>query len=87
MKFQRNFYLMMPWVVLGGMLIIGLLVSVIVTAVNFYTDGSENGTFNGTLWLVLGLIAFGNKYKVVVVVVRSNRYNITQSGSQIAYYS
>lgn len=52
---------MMPWVVLGGMLIIGLLVSVIVTAVHFYTEGSESGNINGTLWLVLGLIAFGNK--------------------------
>lgn len=47
-------YFMIPWVILGIMLAIGLLVSVLYTSINFYTDGD---TFNGTLWLVLGLIA------------------------------
>lgn len=47
---------MLPWVILGIMLAIGLLVSVIYTAVVFYIDGDS---FNGTLWLVFGLIAVG----------------------------
>ncbi|KAJ8923435.1 hypothetical protein NQ315_001994 [Exocentrus adspersus] len=51
---KRNWYLMIPWVVLGGMLAIGLLVSIIINSVNFYL---EDNVFLGTLWLVLGLIS------------------------------
>nr|XP_023025700.1 uncharacterized protein LOC111513706 [Leptinotarsa decemlineata] len=53
--FRRNWYLMIPWIVLGGMLSIGLLVSVLMTSIHFYIDGD---TLNGTLWMVLGLISF-----------------------------
>lgn len=49
-------YLMIPWVILGIMLAVGLLVSVLYTSINFYVDGD---TFNGTLWLVIGLISVG----------------------------
>lgn len=49
-------YLMIPFVLLGFFLAIGLLVSVIYTSVNFYIDGD---TFNGSLCLVLGLVALG----------------------------
>ncbi|XP_037953642.1 uncharacterized protein LOC119683848 [Teleopsis dalmanni] len=51
---KRNHYLMMPWVVLGIMIAIGLLVSVIYTAVVFFIDGF---VLTGVLWLVFGLIA------------------------------
>ncbi|XP_073824757.1 uncharacterized protein [Musca autumnalis] len=51
---KRNHYLMMPWVVLGIMIAIGLLVSVIYTAVVFFIDGY---VLSGVLWLVFGLIA------------------------------
>lgn len=47
---------MMPWVVLGIMIAIGLLVSVIYTAVVFFID---DYVLSGVLWLVFGLIACG----------------------------
>lgn len=53
---QRNMYLMIPWVLLGIMLAIGLLVSVIYTSVDFYI---KKDALNGSLFLVLGLISFG----------------------------
>lgn len=49
-------FMMLPWVLLGIMLAIGLLVSVIYTSVKFYIDGDN---LNGTCFLVFGLIAFG----------------------------
>jgi len=51
---KRNMYLMMPWVILAVMVVIGLLISVLYTAIKFYIDGD---TYNGTMWLVFGLIA------------------------------
>jgi len=51
---KRNHYLMMPWVVLGIMIAIGLLVSVIYTAVVFFIDGF---LLTGVLWLIFGLIS------------------------------
>lgn len=50
---------MIPWVVLGGMLAIGLLVSILMNSINFYLEGD---TLTGTLWLVLGLISLGKIY-------------------------
>ncbi|KAF5288327.1 hypothetical protein FQR65_LT12061 [Abscondita terminalis] len=52
---KRNMYLMIPWVLLGIMLAIGLLVSVIYTAVDFFL---KHDTLSGSLFLVFGLIAF-----------------------------
>ncbi|KAG5682323.1 hypothetical protein PVAND_011682 [Polypedilum vanderplanki] len=49
----RNQYLFLPWIILGIMLCIGLLVDVIYTAVVFFLD--KNNTA-GILWLVIGLI-------------------------------
>ncbi|CAH1108277.1 unnamed protein product [Psylliodes chrysocephalus] len=51
---KRNWYLMIPWVVLGGMLAVGLLVSILINSIKFYIDGDN---LNGTLWLVLGLLS------------------------------
>lgn len=45
---------MLPWVILGIMLAIGLLISVIYTAVMFLIDGY---ILAGVLWLLIGLIA------------------------------
>lgn len=55
-QFQKNQYLFLPWIILGIMLCIGLLVDVIYTAVvSFLDDKIENGIF----WLVFGLLAVG----------------------------
>uniref|UniRef100_A0A0A9X8L7 Putative ABC transporter permease protein y4fN n=2 Tax=Lygus hesperus TaxID=30085 RepID=A0A0A9X8L7_LYGHE len=51
---KRNRWLMLPWVILAIMLAIGLLVSVIYTAVVFFLS---NYVFSGCLWLVFGLIS------------------------------
>lgn len=51
---RRNTFMMLPWVVLGIMLAVALLVSVLYTSVMFYIKGDAIG---GTLWLVLGIIA------------------------------
>lgn len=52
---KRNMYLMIPWVLLGIMLAIGLLVSVIYTSVVFFL---HDDNLNGSLFLVIGLISF-----------------------------
>lgn len=54
--FQRNHYLMVPWVVLGIMIAIGLLISVIYTGIVFFIDGY---VLTGVLWLIFGLIVCG----------------------------
>ena len=51
--FQRNHYLMLPWVVLGIMLAVGLLISVVYTAIMLFI---EKFVLAGCLWLVLGLL-------------------------------
>lgn len=51
---KKNHYLMMPWVILGIMLAIGLLISVIYTAVVYFIDGFILG---GTLWIIIGLLS------------------------------
>lgn len=53
---QRNQYLFLPWIILGIMLCIGLLVDVIYTAVVFFMD---DHTTAGILWIVFGLICVG----------------------------
>lgn len=50
---------MMPWVVLGITIAIGLLISVIYTAVVFFIDGF---VFAGLLWLAFGFIAVGKYF-------------------------
>lgn len=47
---------MLPWVILGIMLAVGLLVSVIYTAIVFFIDGH---TEMGVFWIVFGLISVG----------------------------
>jgi len=53
---QKNTFMMLPWVVLGLMLAIALLVSVLYTAIMFFINSE---VLNGILWLVFGLIAVG----------------------------
>lgn len=48
--------MMMPWVVLGITLAVGLLISVIYTAIVYFIDDL---VVHGTLCLVLGLIWVG----------------------------
>lgn len=52
-RFQRNHYLFLPWLILGFMLCIGLLVDVIYTAVVNFLDDQVTA---GVLWLVIGFI-------------------------------
>lgn len=49
----RNQYLFLPWIILGIMLCIGLLVDVIYTAIVFFLDSKFNA---GILWLIIGLL-------------------------------
>ncbi|XP_053687609.1 uncharacterized protein LOC128737077 [Sabethes cyaneus] len=51
---KKNHFLMMPWVILGIMLAIGLLISVIYTAVVYFIEGFVLG---GTLWIIIGLVS------------------------------
>ncbi|XP_063700743.1 uncharacterized protein LOC134831038 [Culicoides brevitarsis] len=50
---KRNHYLMLPWVILGIMLAIGLLISVLYTAIVLLIDGFISA---GVLWIIVGLI-------------------------------
>lgn len=56
---QRNHYLMLPWVVLGCMLVIGFLLSVIYTTVMFIINGY---LMNALVFAIVGLILV-RKYK------------------------
>ncbi|XP_053968064.1 uncharacterized protein LOC128869519 [Anastrepha ludens] len=79
---KRNHYLMMPWVVLGIMIAIGLLVSVIYTAVKVFIDGY---VLTCILWLVFGLITTAiltycwcvvySEYTVLLQENERGRYN------------
>ncbi|XP_072743593.1 uncharacterized protein [Anoplolepis gracilipes] len=51
---RKNTFMMLPWVVLGIMLAVGLLVSVLYTAIMFFIN---HEVINGILWLVFGLLA------------------------------
>lgn len=53
---QRNHYLMLPWVVLGAMLVVGLLISVIYNGVKFIIDGY---LITALVWFILGLLCCG----------------------------
>lgn len=53
---QRNRWLMLPFVVLALMLAIGLLISVLYTAVEHYV---KKEPVLGSVWLIFGLITVG----------------------------
>lgn len=78
---KRNHYLMLPWVVLGIMIAIGLFISVIYTAVMFLIDGF---LLSGVLWLVFGTIC------VVILtycwcVVYSTYFELSEESSRGRY--
>ncbi|KAK9299365.1 hypothetical protein QLX08_007605 [Tetragonisca angustula] len=50
---KRNTFMMLPWVVLGLILVVGVLVSVLYTSIMFFVN---HAVINGILWLVIGLI-------------------------------
>lgn len=60
---------MLPWVVLGITLAVGLLVSVIYTAVVYFIDGL---VVHGVLWLIFGLIWVGKYLHGVGIVFSSH---------------
>lgn len=49
-------YFMLPWVILGLLLALGLLISVIYTAI---IEFNQDRNIEGTIWLVGGFIAVG----------------------------
>ncbi|XP_012284259.1 uncharacterized protein LOC105701777 isoform X2 [Orussus abietinus] len=51
---RRNTFMMLPWVVLGIMLAVALLVSVLYTSIMFFVN---HDVLNGALWLVFGLLS------------------------------
>ncbi|KAJ3646398.1 hypothetical protein Zmor_023987 [Zophobas morio] len=51
---MRKAFLMLPWVVLAIMLAVGLLVSVLYTAIQFYINEK---VIEGTVWIVFGIIS------------------------------
>ncbi|XP_011265865.1 uncharacterized protein LOC105257135 isoform X1 [Camponotus floridanus] len=51
---KKNTFMMLPWVVLGIMLVIGLLVSILYTAIMFFI---KHEVINGVLWLLFGILA------------------------------
>ncbi|XP_054013618.1 uncharacterized protein LOC128895220 [Hylaeus anthracinus] len=52
--FKKNTFMMLPWVVLGIILAVGLLVSVLYTSIMFFVN---HEFVNGVLWLVVGFVA------------------------------
>ncbi|XP_045771627.1 uncharacterized protein LOC123871736 isoform X1 [Maniola jurtina] len=54
-SFSRRSWLMLPWVVLGIVLAIGLLISILHTSITYYLDGQEHAIL-ATLILIGGLI-------------------------------
>lgn len=55
--------MMLPWVVLGIMLAVALLVSVLYTSIMFFVN---HEVIRGVLWLIFGLVAVG-EYTIPVV--------------------
>lgn len=59
---------MFPWVLLGIMLALGLLISVIYTAIVEFNEGN---TVGGIIWIVAGLVAVG-KYLDLNIYIQIN---------------
>lgn len=69
---QRNHYLMLPWVVLGCMLVIGFLLSVIYTTVMFIINGY---LMNALVFAIVGLILVRKYKKKTNSILNSNSMN------------
>ena len=52
--FKRNTFMMLPWVVLGLILEVALLISIIYTAIMFFVN---HDVISGVVWLVGGFIS------------------------------
>lgn len=61
---QKNQYLFLPWLILGFMLCIGLLVDVIYTAVVNFLDDQFTA---GVLWLIIGFFTVGECFLHAIV--------------------
>lgn len=79
---QRNQYLFLPWIILGIMLCIGLLVDVIYTAVVFFLD---DHTVTGVLWLVIGIICVGELSRHFVAQIKSKKLNFKSNNLSIRF--
>jgi putative Ca2+/H+ antiporter (TMEM165/GDT1 family) len=54
---QKNTMLMLPWIVLGILLLVGLLVSVLYTSITLFLNNEEvYHILYGTLFLVFGTL-------------------------------
>ncbi|XP_015127802.1 uncharacterized protein LOC107048876 isoform X2 [Diachasma alloeum] len=67
---KKKRFLMLPWIVLGLMIAIGLLISIFYTAISHMINISIWG---GVLWLVIGLIVFVIYVYLWVVVLSYHR--------------
>nr|XP_033340347.1 uncharacterized protein LOC117228616 [Megalopta genalis]XP_033340348.1 uncharacterized protein LOC117228616 [Megalopta genalis] len=72
---KQNTFMMLPWVALGIILAVGLLISVIYTAIMFFVN---HVTETGILWLVIGSAAsatFSYLWLVVYSYFQQLKYN------------
>ncbi|GLG99613.1 hypothetical protein R5R35_005614 [Gryllus longicercus] len=66
---KRNKFMMLPWVALAILLAVGLVISIIYTAVVCFMDSERpNHVLRGSLWLALGLPAVAVYVYLWVVV-------------------
>ncbi|XP_076247095.1 uncharacterized protein LOC143187042 [Calliopsis andreniformis] len=52
--YKKNTFMMLPWVILGLILAVGLLVSIVYTAIMFFIN---HDVISGVVWLVTGFIS------------------------------
>lgn len=57
--------MMLPWVALGLILAVGLLISVLYTSIMFFVN---HEAINGILWLVIGLVTVGEWSKLLLLL-------------------
>lgn len=74
---------MLPWVVLGAMLVVGLLLSVIYTGVVFIIDGL---LITSLVWFIIGLIVCGNYLFFFLFSSEFKRYHSIQK-NRIVFFS
>ncbi|XP_068084401.1 uncharacterized protein [Anabrus simplex] len=82
---KRNKFMMLPWVVLAIMLAVGMLISVIYTAVVLFVNHDRPGNVTAAwLWLGLGLPAIAI-YVYLWVVVFSYYQLLQEEGGRGSY--
>ncbi|XP_059477037.1 uncharacterized protein LOC132197644 [Neocloeon triangulifer] len=78
----QNKYLLLPWVVLGIMLVVGMVISIIYTAIRFYIWGDPT---TGTLYLIVGLL--GNAIFFYLWLVVFSYYQLLKEEGGHGFYA